>query len=150
MGKLLYAPTEQRKKNANVTKFMEFVNQRYGKTLSTYQSLYDWSIEEIPNFWEGVWDFCEVRASKKYEKVVDDLSKFPGAKWFVGARLNYAENILRRRDDHHAFIFIGENKKRAQMSYAELYRQVASLGKALREMGIKAGDRVAAYLPNLR
>lgn len=149
MGKLLYTPTESRKKNANVTKFMEFVNQRYGKNLSTYQSLYDWSIEDIPNFWAAVWDFCEVKASKKYEKVVDDISKFPGAKWFVGSELNYAENILRRRDEHPAFIFIGENKKRAQMSYAELYRQVASLENSLRKIGVKAGDRVAAYLPNL-
>ncbi|MGB9629272.1 MAG: AMP-binding protein, partial [Thermodesulfobacteriota bacterium] len=149
MGKLLYAPTEQRKKNANVTKFMEFVNQRYGKNLSTYQALYNWSIEDIPNFWAAVWDFCKVRASRPYEKVVDDVSKFPGAKWFLGAELNYAENILRRRDEHPAFIFIGENKKRTRMSYAQLYNQVATLGNSLRKIGIKTGDRVAAYLPNL-
>jgi len=149
MGKLLYVPTEERKKNANITKFMEFINQRYGKSISTYEALYDWSIEDIPNFWAAVWDFCEVKAQKKYEIVVDDLNKFPGAKWFVGAKLNYAENMLRRRDDQPAFIFIGEDKKRAQISYAELYQQVASLANSLRQLGIKAGDRVAAYIPNL-
>lgn len=149
MSKLLWVPSEERKKNANVTKFMEFVNSRYKKDLSTYEELYDWSINNIANFWSSVWDFCEVKAHKNYEKVVDNLSKFPGAKWFSGARLNYAENMLRRRDNHTALIFIGEDKKRGKMSYGELYKEVASLAISLRQIGIKPGDRVAAYLPNL-
>lgn len=149
MGRLLYTPTEERKKSANVTRFMKFVNERYGKGISSYNELYNWSIENISDFWEALWDFCEVKASRRYEKVVDDVSKFPGAKWFIGARLNYAENILRRRDGHNALIFRGEDGRKARMTYLELYDQVASLAEALREMGVKPGDRVVGYIPNI-
>ena len=81
--------------------------------------------------------------------VVDDLSKFPGAKWFVGARLNFAENLLRYRDNRSAFIFRGETQKKAQMTYAELYDSVARLSRSLRQLGVSPGDRVAAYMPNM-
>ena len=86
---------------------------------------------------------------RRYDKVVDDLTKFPGTDWFPGARLNFAENLLRFRDDHPAFVFRGEDRKSATMTYAELFDSVARLSKALRNMGIVAGDRVAAYMPNL-
>ena len=84
-----------------------------------------------------------------YDEVVDDLTKFPGVRWFGGARLNFAENLLRYRDDHTAFIFRGETVKSARMTYAELYDTVSRLAKSLRDIGIKPGDRVAAYMPNL-
>ena len=149
MGRLLWKPSEERVRNANVTRFMEFVNRRYGLKLSSYEELYRWSVEEVPEFWAAVWDFCGVKASKRPERIVDDLSKFPGAKWFIGARLNYAENMLRRRDDHPAFVFYGETVKKGKMTYAELYRDVARLAHALRAMGVGPGDRVCAYIPNL-
>lgn len=149
MGKLLWEPSEERKRNANMTKFMDFVNKRYSKGFRSYGELYDWSINNIPDFWASVWDFTEIKASKGYETVVDDLSKFPGAKWFIGARLNFAENLLRYKDDHTAFIFKGETQKTAKMSYAELYDSVARLAKSLREIGVTPGDRVAAYMPNM-
>ena len=81
--------------------------------------------------------------------MVDDLKKFPGAKWFPGAKLNFAENLLRYRDDRLAFIFRGETQKSAKMTYRELYTTVARLAKSLREIGIQPGDRVAGYMPNL-
>jgi acetoacetyl-CoA synthetase len=149
MGKLLWEPSPERKKNANITKFMDFVNKRHGKKFTTYNDLYSWSVESIPDFWAAVWDFVGIKASKRYDKVVDDPYKMPGAKWFVGARLNFAENLLRYRDNHTAFIFIGETQKRTTMSYAELYDTVARLAKSLKDMGIKPGDRVAAYMPNM-
>lgn len=149
MGKLLNIPNEERKNNANVTKFMEFVNKSFGKNFSSYEELYNWSIEDIPDFWAAVWDFCQIKANKRYEKIVDDLSKFPGARWFIGAKLNYAENILRRKDEHPALIFLGENKKRRKMSYKDLYNEVAFLANSLRNLGIKPGDRIAGYIPNL-
>jgi acetoacetyl-CoA synthetase len=96
-----------------------------------------------------MWDFVEIKASKRYDKVVDDLKRYPGARWFPGARLNFAENLLRYRDDRLAFIFKGETQKSAKMTYAELYRAVARLAKSLRDIGIAPGDRVAAYMPNL-
>jgi acetoacetyl-CoA synthetase len=149
MGKLLWEPTEERKKNANITKFMDFVNKRHQQNLHTYKELYDWSVDKIPDFWATVWDFVEVKASKGYDTVVDDVTKMPGAKWFTGARLNFAENLLKYRDDKTAFIFKGETQKSVRMSYAELYDTVARLAESLRGMGIKPGDRVAAYMPNM-
>lgn len=147
--KLLYSPDKEKIEKTNIFKFMKYVNEAYSRNISTYEELYRWSIEDIPNFWSAIWNFCGVKTSKNYEKVVDDVTKFPGAKWFVGARLNYAENILRRRDNKIALIFRGENKKQAKMTYLELYNQVAAFSRSLREMGIKPGDRVVGYLPNI-
>lgn len=149
MGKLLWKPSEEQKSKANMTKYMNFVNKRYGQSFHSYNQLYDWSVNNIPDFWASIWDFVDIKASKGYDAVVDDLSKFPGAKWFIGARLNFAENLLRYRDNHTAFIFRGETQKIAKMSYAELYDSVARLAKSLREIGVAPGDRVAAYMPNM-
>ena len=145
----LWKPSEERIKNANMTRFMEYVNKKHGKHFRTYFELYQWSIDEIPEFWARMWEFADIKASQGYEQVVDDLSKFPGTKWFPGARLNFAENLLRYRDDRLAFIFKGETQKYARMTYAELYTTVARLAKALRQVGVQPGDRVAAYMPNL-
>jgi acetoacetyl-CoA synthetase len=149
MRKPLWTPSEKQIKNANMTRFIGFVNGRFGKSIKTYDELYQWSISSIPDFWAAVWDFTEIKASKKYEQVVDDLSKFPGAKWFVGARLNFAENLLRYRDDQLAFIFKGETQKSATMTYADLYLTVGRLAASLREIGLRPGDTVAGYMPNL-
>lgn len=149
MGKLLWEPTEERKKKANITSFIEFVNKRHKQHFRSYKELYDWSVDKIPDFWASVWDFVGVKASKGYEMVVDDVTKMPGAKWFIGARLNFAENLLRYRDKNTAFIFKGETQKSARMSYAELYNSVGRLAKSLRGIGVKPGDRIAAYMPNM-
>ncbi len=149
MKKPLWVPSEERKKQANITRFMEMVNERYGLEITGYSQLYNWSIENIPDFWACMWDFAGIKASRGYDRVVDDLAKFPGAKWFPGARLNFAENLLRYRDDRLAFIFRGETQKTARMTYARLYETVGSLANALRELGVRPGDRVAAYMPNL-
>src|SRR4030043_114278 len=149
MGKLLWEPTEERKKNTNIAHFIEFVNKRHKQDFHSYKDVYDWSVDKIPDFWAAVWDFVGVKASKGYEMVVDDVTKMPGAKWFAGARLNFAENLLRYKDTKTALIFKGETQKSAKMSYAELYDSVARLAESLRKIGIKAGDRVAAYMPNM-
>jgi len=149
MAKLLWKPSEERIKNSNMYKFMNFVNERYGTNFTEYRPLYTWSVDNIPEFWAAFWDFADIKYSKTYETVVDDLTTFPGARWFVGARLNYAENLLRYRDDHTAFIFRGETQKSAKMSYRELYDTVARLAQSLREIGVAPGDRVAAYMPNM-
>lgn len=147
--KPLWIPSKEVIKNANMTRFMEYVNQRYNQSFQSYWDLYQWSIDRIPEFWEAVWDFVEIKASKRYESIVDDLNRFPGARWFVGARLNFAENLLRYQDDQLAFIFRGENVKSAQMTYSELYRAVACLARSLCEIGVEPGDRVGGYMPNL-
>ena len=149
MRKPIWIPSAEWKDRANATRFISFVNRTYGQDIRSYDDLYRWSVDKIPEFWASVWDFVEIKASRKYDKVVDDFTKFPGTDWFPGARLNFAENLLRFRDDHPAFVFRGEDRKSATMTYAELYNSVARLSKSLRDMGIVAGDRVAAYMPNL-
>lgn len=149
MAKLLWEPSEEWRKKANITKFMNLVNTRYGKGFRSYRELYDWSVENIPDFWASLWDFAEIKAFKSYDTVVDDVRKMPGAKWFIGAKMNFAENLLRYRDDHTAFIFKGETQVSARLSYRELYDAVTRLAKSLRDMGVAPGDRVAAYMPNM-
>ena len=145
----LWIPSDERKRGANITRFMETVNAQHKLNLASYSDLYNWSVNNIPDFWLTVWDFVEIKATKKYDRVVDDLDKFPGAKWFPGAKLNFAENLLRYRDDRPAFIFKGETRISRQMTYAELYDSVARLAHALKEKGVGVGDRVVGYMPNL-
>ena len=149
MKRPLWRPSEVQVRNAKMTQFIQFVNHRHGKQFKTYAELYQWSVDSIPDFWAAMWDFTEIKASRKYDQVVDDLKRFPGAKWFPGAKLNFAENLLRYRDDRLAFIFRGEAVKSAQMTYGELYSTVARLAASLRELGIRPGDRIAGYMPNL-
>ena len=149
MREPLWVPSEKQVKQANISEFINIVNREYDLEIDSYDQLCKWSIENIPEFWETMWDFGEIRASRKYDVIVDDLSKFPGAKWFVGAKLNFAENLLRYRDEHLAFIFRGETQRSARMTYAELYDSVCRLAEPLRKIGITPGDRVAAYMPNL-
>ena len=145
----LWVPTEEHKRQANLTRFISLVNRKYGLALESYADVYRWSIEHIADFWATVWEFADIKASRGYDEVVDDLHKFPGARWFRGAQLNFAENLLRYRDDHVALIFQGETHKAARMTYAELYAAVARVAQSLREVGVVPGDRVVAYMPNL-
>ncbi|MDT3700021.1 MAG: AMP-binding protein [Thermincola sp.] len=149
MKKLLWEPSEHLKNEANITRFILQVNKKFGLQIASYSQLYKWSIESLADFWAAVWDFAEIKASRKYDSVVEDISKFPGTKWFPGARLNFAENLLRYRDDQKAFIFKGETQKTASLTYAELYDKVARLAKSLRELGVTPRDRVAGYMPNM-
>jgi len=130
-------------------RFMNVVNEKYHKDFREYAPLYQWSIDNIPDFWATMWEFAEIRASSPYTEVVDDLTKMPGARWFRGARLNFAENLLRYRDDRVALIFKGEARDATRMTYAELYDEVARVAVSLKEIGVRAGDRVAGFMPNM-
>ena len=145
----LWIPSEERRQRANITRFLEMIRARYDLNAQSYTDLYRWSVKNIPDFWAAMWDFAEIRHSKPYDQVVEDLTKFPGTKWFPGARLNFAENLLRHRDDQLAFIFKGETQVSRQMTYAELYDSAARLAHSLRESGVMVGDRVVGYMPNL-
>jgi len=149
MAQLLWEPSEERKRDANLTKFTDFVNSRYGQGFSSYDELYYWSISNMADFWAAMWDFADIKASKRYESVVDDPHNMPGAQWFPGARLNFAENLLRYRDNHIALIFKGEDQEPIKVTYGNLYDQVARLSKSLREQGVVVGDRVAGFMPNM-
>ncbi|MGD8685977.1 MAG: acetoacetate--CoA ligase [Syntrophobacterales bacterium] len=149
MNRLLWQPSAQRMRNTNMYHFMQYVNARYGMSLANYGELYDWSIEESPVFWETLWAYSEVIHSRSYDQVVDDINKMPGARWFEGARLNFAENLLQYRDDHIALSFKGETRPTVSITYNELYQQVARLAQSMRDMGIQPGDRVAGFMPNM-
>lgn len=134
---------------ANITAFMEHVNRTHGLDIKNYAQLYEWSTTEIADFWAVMWEFAGIRSSAPYEVVLDDVRRFPGARWFPGARLNFAENLLRYRDEQPALIFRGEAGGSRILTYTDLHRAVASLASALREAGVMPGHRVAGYLPNL-
>lgn len=149
MGKMLWKPTEERARSSSMYRFIQYVNERYGKDFSDYADLYHWSVSEIADFWAAVWDFVEVKASSAYDEVIDEPMKMPGAEWFRGARLNFAENLLRFRDDRVALIFKGEGQPIRKMTYAELYEEVARVAAALRKSEVETGDRVVGFMPNM-
>ena len=149
MGKLLWSPSRERVANSNMTRFIEYVNRRHSRDFSSYDELYRWSIDNIADFWADMWAFGGIIASRHFDAVVDDLGKMPGARWFRGARLNFAENLLRYRDDRTALVSRSEAKGVVRLSYAELYARTAELARSLRESGVGTGDRVAGYLPNI-
>src|ERR1700758_5655627 len=124
MKEPLWRPSEERIKNANMAHFIEFINWRYGKQFQTYDDIYQWSIDKIPDFWESMWEFGEIKASREYDVVVDDLKKMPGARWFIGARLNFAENLLRYRDERVALVARSEEGRVSAITYSDLYHKV--------------------------
>lgn len=150
MRKLLWEPSEEYIKSSNMYSFERFINDKFTLEINDYQSLYKWSVNYPKEFWGSLWNFLNIKCSKKYDEVVDDISKFPGAKWFVGAKLNYAENMLKFKDSYSvAIIFRGEDKVRYEISHKKLYEEVIKLAEALRNDGVKPGDTIAAYMPNI-
>ncbi len=149
MRELLWEPSEERIKNANLTTFREYVNKEKGLNLKTYDELYRWSVTDSPAFWEAMWKFGGIKASQPYQDIVTNFEGMLGCRWFVGAKLNFAENLLRYRDERTALIFKSESGATKRLSYAELYEQVARLAKSLRGMGVATGDRVAGFMPNM-
>ncbi|MEA2109774.1 MAG: acetoacetate--CoA ligase [Pseudomonadota bacterium] len=149
MKTALWKPSTERIANANLTRFMKYLNDQQGQSFANYDELYQWSISERADFWEGVWNFGGIIASKTYDEVLVDGDKMPGSRWFTGARLNFAENLLRYRDEQTAMVFKGEQQEAVRITYAELYDQVARLAKSLRDMGVTAGDRISGFVPNM-
>ena len=145
----LWEPPKERVAQAAITRFTNLVSEKHQTALSDYSSLYQWSLDNTEKFWEEVWDFCEIKASEKGERVLIDGEKMPGARWFPDAKLNFAENLLRFRDEKEAIVFHSESGITNSVSYRELYTQVASLSNHLKKIGVKEGDRVAAFLPNM-
>ncbi len=145
----LWKPSDQRVRASNMYRFMQNVNRRHGTHFNDYDSLYQWSVENIEAFWGEMWRFAGIKASQDYREVIDDLSRFPGADWFPGSRLNFAENLLRYRDDQTALIFRGEDRVRRSLSYRELFAATAKVAAALRQAGVTAGDRVVGFMPNM-
>jgi len=132
-----------------MTRFINLINEKYGLSIDSYPGLYEWSTRDIADFWGAMWQFGGIISSQAYNQVFQEGEDMLAAKWFDGARLNFAENLLRYRDDRIALVSKGERGSSRKMTYAELYDQVAGMAQSLRQAGIKAGDRVAGYLPNI-
>ncbi len=147
--KPLWRPSPVRIAAANLTAFRAQVAQDWGVRTTDFPSLWRWSVAQPARFWTSVWDFCGVVAETRGRRALVHPSRMPGAKFFPDARLNFAENLLRRRDSGQAMVFWGEDKVRRSLSWGEVYDTVSRLAQALKAEGVKAGDRVAGYLPNL-
>ena len=149
MTQPLWTPSKQVIEHANLTRFLEQVRHQCGPGVKDYPELYRWSVEHPQRFWPQVWAFCDIQASQTWDQVLVDGHKMPGAQWFTGARLNFAENLLRYRDQRTALVFRCEqDDKRISLSYRALYAQVAALADALKKSGVQCGDRVAGFMPN--
>ena len=149
MSSLLWQPTAERAAAANLTAFITQANRRFGAAVDDYAGLWRWSVAAPQEFWRLVWDFTGIVGDGPGAVVVDDVHKMPGAAWFPEARLNFAENLLRRHDDGDALVFWGEDRVRRRLSFAELHALVSRLQQALKAAGVGIGDRVAGYLPNM-
>lgn len=149
MNKPIWEPSMERIRAANLTRFINLVNERYGQNLNTYGDLQKWSVNNIADFWALMWEFGEVQASVPYESVATNLDDMLDVKWFPGARLNFAENLLSYRDNRTALTFKGEGQEAVRITYAQLYDQVTHLAEALKRSGVKVGDRVAGFMPNM-
>jgi acetoacetyl-CoA synthetase len=147
--KALWKPSAQQIDCTHLQRFEKQLKSQLNLSFADYQQLHQWSVDHPEQFWEQLWQYTDIRASAPYTEVLSDAKKFPGAKWFSGAKLNFAENLLRNRSDKTAIIARLENGTRTTLSYEELYVQVAQLAAALRNAGVTQGDRVAGFMPNV-
>lgn len=149
MNKPLWQPSTEQQQSSNLAAFIAALVHRWDVAITSYEAAHRFSIEESEKFWTSVWDFTDVIASKRGERVLINGKQLPGTQFFPDARLNYAENLLRRRDETPAIFFRAEDCIKRQLTWAELYDQVSRLSQAMRHHGIKEGDCVAGFLPNM-
>jgi acetoacetyl-CoA synthetase len=151
----LWRPSARERERTEMFRFMRWAGERHGRELESYDELWRWSVDELEEFWADIWEFCGVRASKRYERVLGS-HEMPGARWFEGAELNYAENLLLgpvgsagRDPDAVAVLHTSELRDLSEMTWSELSAQVAAAAGGLRALGVERGDRVVAYMPNI-
>ncbi len=144
----MWEPSQAAIESAQLTQFARYCVHRFGLEFNTYPEFYHWTCDQNESFWSALWDWAGVRGTKGGQVLVDG-HRMPGAQWFPDARLNFAENLLRRRDHADALVFWDETGFRRRMSHAELHAQVSRCAKAMRAAGLRPGDRVAAFIPNM-
>ncbi|HEX2729921.1 MAG TPA: acetoacetate--CoA ligase, partial [Rubrobacteraceae bacterium] len=148
-GTLLWEPSEEFKANANITRYLEWLKNDKDRDFADYAALWEWSVSDLEGFWESVWEYGGVKAARPYSAVLGKRD-MPGAEWFSGAELNYAEHaFLRARDGEPAIISRSEIRPLSEMSWDELREKTAALAAGLKELGVGRGDRVVAYIPNV-
>jgi acetoacetyl-CoA synthetase len=148
-GTVLWEPTSKIKNQATITNYINWLKAQKGLTFNDYNSLWQWSVTELEDFWQSLWEFFEIKASKPFTGVLPER-KMPGAEWFKGSELNYAEHVFRHMTpDRPALMFQSEIRPLDEISWDELYRKVSAIRTSLHNMGVRRGDRVAAYIPNI-
>ncbi len=148
-GMLLWEPSDQFKEQSNLVRYMKWLEIHKQKSFDTYETLWEWSVTEVEEFWESLWDFFEIQASDPYTRVLS-THQMPGAKWFEGAKLNYTEHIFRNmRPNERAILSKSELRPLEEMTWQQLYDEVALFADRLKASGIQSGDRVVAYIPNI-
>lgn len=148
-GTLLWEPSEEVKEQANITRYLNWLKEEKNLSFNDYNSIWEWSVNEIEDFWESITEFFNIKFSTPYNQVLS-ARKMPGAEWFSGAELNYAEHVFRNMSlDRPALLFQSEIQPLMEISWDELHQQVASVATALRQMGVHRGDRVVSYMPNI-
>jgi len=145
---VVWQPTQEQIHNSRLYAFIELINKRFKLNLSSYPACYAWSVQEPEAFWALVAEFCEISFQTPFEAVLDQGEHMWEATWFPGATLNYAEHCLRFCDDRPALVYREEGDKRVSLSYREVNREVARVSDHLRQLGVKAGDRIVSYSPN--
>ncbi|NCG18662.1 MAG: acetoacetate--CoA ligase [Rhodobacterales bacterium] len=143
----LWTPSADQIQAANLTRFIQAANVRFGLSLQNYDDLWRWSVTELADFWALLWDFAKIRGHQPFTQVIG-AQAMPGTQWFTGSTLNYAENLMSRSDDHLALIEVEQADHERTLTYAELHQQVAKVAYTLRGLGVVEGDRVAAFMPN--
>ena len=149
MAEMLWQPSPERIADANLTRFAALVRERHGLNAGDYAALHRWSIEDRAAFWTAIWEYGAVIGDRGDGPALVDGDRMPGAKWFPAARLNFAENLLRRRDDAPGIVFRGEDRVRISLSFRQFHDAVSMVAQGLRAAGVAKGDRVAGYLPNM-
>jgi acetoacetyl-CoA synthetase len=150
-GTLLWEPSEEFKENANITRYMEWLEREKGLSFDDYSELWEWSVNELEEFWASIWEYFEVQASKPYEMVLNSR-EMPGTEWFVGSELNYTEHVFRHADerpDEPAVLHQSELRPLSELTWRELRSKAGAMAAALKSLGVERGDRVAAFIPNV-
>ena len=150
MNPILWKPDQERVAASQMTAFTRYVEEKTANHFSDYQALWQWSIQSPEDFWPAVWEFCEVQASRSWDTALENPHQMPGAKWFNGAKLNFAENLLEGgKDEAIAILFRNEIGQSREIRRGELRLEVARVAGWLQQQGIGPGDRIAAWMPNL-
>ncbi|QCR33711.1 acetoacetate--CoA ligase [Lysinibacillus sp. SGAir0095] len=148
-GTLLWEPSKQQIDNSSITHFRKWLNDEKGLAIENPNELWKWSVEELELFWESIWKYCNVKSHTNYQQVLEART-MPGAKWFTGATVNYAEHVFRNsREDRPALIFKSETVSNREVSWQELQEKTSIVRQYLISLGVKKGDRVVAYMPNI-
>jgi len=146
--KPLWIPSQERIENSNLYSYMKYLKEEYDLLIDNHNELYSWSVKEIEKFWESLWKYSGLIHSKSYETILNER-KMPGAKWFPGSKLNFAENLLRYNDNQVAIISSREDKPDVTLTYSKLGKLVAECSAGLIKLGVKNGDRVAGFVTNI-